>query len=204
MSAQLTGVIPKQAFEIIRDRVCQILADEFDNQFLLGGDYDLENVDIYMERLIPFDHTDLPALNVGIERGDYTSYHQGQSEATYRFFIEHNTSAEWDDEQRGDTAAKIKVQKLMGKARAILENPIYKTLGFPKGANALISHRHVESFVFAESTRMDAQNTTMARMILVVKTVEVTDLIEANVILGYDTTVKLHDGEKGYYWSKQV
>lgn len=196
----IQGVIPRQGFEIIRDRICEILVDEFAGQFILSGDADLESMKVYMERMIPFDHTELPALNVGIERGDYQSYHQGQSEAVYRFFIEANTFGETDDDFRGDTLAKVTVHKIIGIARAILENPVYKTLGFQAGQ--LISHRHIESFVFAESTRQDAENVTMARMILVVKCVETTELIEADLISNWNTTVKLYDTNKGYYWSR--
>jgi hypothetical protein len=174
------------------------------NQFLLSGDYDLDIDGVYMERLVPFDHTELVALNVGIERGDYESYHQGQADAAYRYFIECNASgaADVSEDLRGDTAAKVKVQKFLGLVRAILEDPQYKTLGFPAGQ--LIKHRHIESFVFAESTRQDAENVTMGRMILVVKAVETNALIEADLIVGWDTEVKLYDTSKGYFWSKAV
>jgi len=199
MSSLITGIIPRRGYEIIRDRICQILLEEIQNQFVLTSDQDLNITQVFMERMVPFDFTELPALNVGLERGDYSNQHQGQYDGDYRFFFECNTRGETDGDDRGDMMAKVKVQKLMGVAQAILENPIYKTLGFTPGQ--LIKHRHVESFVFAESTRQDAENITMARSILVVKSVEVTDLIEANLIQGYDTRVKLYETEKGYYWS---
>lgn len=199
---KIQGQIPRRSYEIIRDRICQILVEEFEAQLIYSGDYDLD-VQIFMERMVAFDHTELPALNVGIERGDAESYHQGQSDWALRFFIESNTRAETgerDDVNRGDQIAKMKVQKIMGIAQAILENPAYKTLGFTPGQ--LIKHRHIESFVFAENTRHDSENTTMSRMILVVKTVETTELIESNLIVGWDTQVKLHDSDRGYFWSK--
>ncbi len=191
MSSKIVGLIPRQGFELIRDRICQILSEEFEMQLILGGDYDLR-----------FDKTELPSINVGLERGDEESSHQGQSEWTYRYWIEINTRGENEDDSRGDTQSKIKVQKIMGIARAILENPVYKTLGFPAGQ--LIRHRHVESYVFAEPTKQDADNCTMARMILVVKSIETTELLEAKLLSNWNTTVKLHETEKGYYWSKQT
>jgi AraC-like DNA-binding protein len=203
MSAQINGIIPRQAYEIIRDRICQILVEELNNQYAISGIYALQkNAQVFMERMVRFNLSELPAINVGIERGDYSNMHQGQSDGDYRFFIECNTESEGEDALRGDTKSKILVQKILGMARAILENPIYKTLGFTPGQ--FIKHRHIEGFVFAEQIREDSSAATMARMTLVVKAVETTDLIEANLIAGWDTEVKLHDSEQGYYWSKEV
>ncbi len=198
----IDGLIPAQGFEVIRDRICQILAVELEQQFLLSGDYDLEDIGdkIYMERMVPFDHTECPAINVRIERGDYNNQHQGAADGIYRYFIEHNVVALTEDGLRGDTSAKVKAHKIMGKVRAIFENPVYKTLAFPA---PFIAHRHIESFVFSEPTRNDAENSTMAQMVLVVRCLENTALLDSTLILGYDTTVKLYDTDKGYYWSKQ-
>jgi hypothetical protein len=197
--AKLLGAVPRQNFELIRDKVAQILIEEFQAQLIYSGDYDLDLNGVFIERLVPFSHTELPALNIGLERGDEESSHQGQSEWTYRYFIETNTKGKTDDDNRGDTLAKMMSQKIMGVARAILENPAYVTLGFPRGQ--LIRHRHIESFVFAESTRQDAENTNMARMILVVKTVEKTELKDTVPLLESNTTVKLFETSKGFYWA---
>jgi hypothetical protein len=202
MSSLISTVIQPRGYELIRNRICQILLDEFQAQLVYSGDYDLALGEIYMERLTPFDHTELPALNVGIERGDAESYHQGQSDWAYRFFIECNTRGHADGDLRGDTEAKVLVHKLMGVVQSILENPVYKTLGFPAGQ--LIKHRHIESFVFAESTRQDAENVTMARTILVVKSIETTQLLTGTLAQEWNTDIKLYETEKGYYWSRQI
>jgi hypothetical protein len=196
----ITQVIPPQGFELIRDRICQILLAELNNQYLMTYDEDLNLSQIFMERMVPFSHAELPALNVGMERGDYVAYHQGQADGVYRFFIECNTQAATTEEARGDERAKRRAQRLLGKCRYILEDPIYKKLGFASG---LISHRHVESFVFAEPTRHDLENVTMTRMILVVKSVETNEKIVAAMAESWDTTVKLGVTDHGYYWSKE-
>lgn len=196
---RITSVIPPQNFEIIRDRICAILLEELNDQYLRTYDEDLNVEKIYLERMVPFDHTELPALNVGIERGDYDNYHAGHADAVYRYFIECNTAAKTTGNQRGDEKSKIKVQKLLGKCRYILEDPIYKTLAF--APNTLIRHRHIEMFVFAEPTKMDSENTTMTRLILVVKTIETNVLLEGVLFDANETGVKLYDTDKGYYWT---
>jgi hypothetical protein len=201
----IQGRIPPRAFEIIRNRICEILVAEFANQYTLSGDVDadrdtdLKDVKIWMERLIPFSVSELPAINVGIERGDYANYHQGQADGDYRFFMECNTSAPTNDSDSGDTNSKVWVHKLMGMAQAIITDPLYKILNFRPGQ--YIKHHHVESFVFAESTRQDAENVTMARTAVVVKAVETNALLDPGLIAGQDTHVKLHETDKGYYFS---
>jgi hypothetical protein len=193
--------IARRAYELIRDRICQILVEEIQTQEVLTYDTELQlkGDGVFMERMIPFDHTECPAINVGMERGDYSNYHLGQSDGDYRFFIEVNTSAVSKDGKRGDERSKVLCEKIMGVCMAIIDDPIYVTLGFAPG---LIRHRHVESFVFAENTRQDSENVTMARVAVVVKAVESFKLQNASVASGYDTHVRIHDTDKGYFWSK--
>lgn len=196
----ISAVIGRQGFEIIRDRICQILLTEFESQYLKTYDQDLNLAEesIYMERFIAFNQSELPALNVGIERGDYEDYHPGQEGGVYRFFVECNVKAANDADARGDRKAKILAQKLLGISRYILQDPIYRKLSFPPG---LIRHCHVESFVFTSPTQHDLENTNSARMIFVVKAVESNELIETALLKSSFTGVKLGESDQGYYWT---
>lgn len=204
MPSKINYIIPPQNFEAIRDRIAQILLDELANQYLLTADEDLNlNNKIYIERLVGFNFSELPALNVGIERGDYANYHQGYTQGTYRFYIECNTTGETqDDNTRGDERAKKLSHKLMGKVREILDNPVYDALGFPTGK--VVSHRHVDGFLFTEPTRWDSQNATEARIFLIVKAGEYSQVDEKSVVQEWGTHVLISDGPKGYYWEKQI
>ena len=196
----IAHVIQPRSFELILARICTILAGEFSSQFLLGGDYDLEDVKVYMERMSPFNVSELPAINVRMERGDWSGHHQGHSDGVYRFAIECNTRGRQDGQQRGDERSKMLVQKIMGLAWAILKDPIYNTLSFPKGQ--MFGHTHCEMVVFSEPTSQDLEYATMAQLSFVVKAAESTQYIGADTqaVMG-DTTVKLFDTERGYYWS---
>lgn len=195
--AIINGVIPPEAFELIRDRIGQILVDELDNQSVLSYNVDLD-VPVFMERLIPYAPADLPALNVMIERGEFDSEFQGQSRGTYRFIIEGCYSSEFTDDERGDTRSMLKLQKLLGVCRAILEDPKYKTLGF---APPFIMNRHVENFYFNRVIRQDAISVVSGRITLVVQAPETNALILPNLIKGFDTQVKLYLTDQGYMWS---
>jgi hypothetical protein len=66
----LNGVIAPQKYELIRDRIGAILFAEFANQFTLSGGT-TPNPAFYCERIIQFDHTEAPAVNVTLQRADY-------------------------------------------------------------------------------------------------------------------------------------
>lgn len=200
MTASIITKIEDSGLERIVARVVDILLVEFAKQHDLNSaaeELDLKGV--YQERMAPFAHTELPALNIGVERGDFMNQHQGQDDAAYRIFIECNVRGISDDAERGDTMSKKKVQKLISVARSILMNPVYVTLGFPRGE--LVERRHVESFVFSEPTQHDAEYVTMARLMLVVRCAESYTLKEPVALGLHDTHVTLHETVQGYFWT---
>ena len=63
MASIISGIIPPQQFEIIRNKIGLILFEEIGNQFVLTADEKI-NAKIFVERFIPFDKTDFPCINV--------------------------------------------------------------------------------------------------------------------------------------------
>ena len=79
---KITQAIPPQAFEIIRNRIGLILAEEIDNQSILTYDPDLD-LTVWVERTVPFDKTELPSVNVSLARGSYDSKTYRETDSTY-------------------------------------------------------------------------------------------------------------------------
>jgi hypothetical protein len=194
--AVIDGIIPEQSFEIIHNRIGHILVTELDNQFILSGDYDLE-LDVYKERDIPFSEGEFRAVNVMLDRGDSIHQHPGQSNFTYRYIIEVTFDAKSNSTTLGDTIAMNKCQKIIGKIRAILEDPKYQTLGFAK---PFIFNRHVENIYFGKPIKQDTKHVVAGRLTYVVTAPEVSALIQAVLIGEHYTTVKLELTDKGYLW----
>jgi hypothetical protein len=203
--AKINTIIPEQAFELIRNQIGRILADEIANQVLIGGNYDLDAT-VYIERFIPFQETELPAVNISLQQGDLAGQTAIQSDGTYVFNVDAYTYSKSegavDDDPdpsnttRGDSLAFIKLQRLLGVCRAILDDPRYKTLGF---APPFINNRHVSMIgIQSPPNKGDMANCVMGRIVVSVKAPEVTDLIQPQLIEGYKTTVKLEASEKGY------
>jgi hypothetical protein len=195
--ALLGSIIPQQQFEIIRERIGAILADELSNQSTLsGGTY--ANLAVYIERFIPFDKTEFPAINVALNRGDYDNKDVTATDGTYTFYIDVYASAKSSEDYGGDYAAMAGLQQLLGMCRAILENPVYRTLGF---APPSISRVTVRSIQVGDPNNHDATSSVMARVELGVRVAEAVELIDTIVFKENYTTVKLGLTDKGYLWA---
>ena len=77
--SKITEILLPEGFEYVRDRIAEILADEFDHQYYLTGDvlFDLKDK-VYVERSVAFDREELSAINVSVGSGTYGSKHQAK------------------------------------------------------------------------------------------------------------------------------
>lgn len=199
----IEGIIGEQGFERARAKIVEILGTELANQATLQSNPALA-VTVWMERVWTFNTEEVPAINVMLGRGDLDGRDMQGTNGSYTFFIdvyskaatEHNT-----DEETTEPADKISatlLQRLMGLCRAILENPVYKTLSFAPG---LITNTHVRNMQIAQPREdKNAETITMGRIEFVVNLRETNNLIPPNTIESWKTTVKLSETEKGYYW----
>lgn len=190
-------IIPPQAFQLLLIRIGEILSDEIANQYSLTADDELD-VPVYLERFVPFDKTQLPAINVTLSQGDLGNHVAVQSNGTYRFAIDCHTSAKYNETETGDSKAMLKLQRLLGLCRAILEDPKYKTLGYPQ---PFIMRRFAESISIASPNPQDAESTVMGRLSFVVMVPETTALIVPKVLAGYETEMRLELTDNGYIFT---
>jgi hypothetical protein len=192
--SEINGIIPSQSFELVRDQIGAILFTEFDKQAELTYNPDLE-VEVWVERFVPFDRKELPAINVMLATGNYDGDTVAQSDGTYTYLIDFHARAKTNNDGKGDNLALLKLQKMIGIARAIIMNPKYRTLGF---AAPFVMSRRVTGFEIANPDSANADSVVWGRMKVVVQVPETTELIDASLIEGFDTTVELEYSEKGY------
>lgn len=184
----ITNIITAQSFEIIRDRIAYILFDEFQNQRTLTANQDL-NVIVTTENKAPNDFTELPLITVSISNGDYSNKNQGSSDGVYIYNVDLYTSSKTKSTGEGATLATIKLHKLMGIARYILEDPQYKTLGFAVGGSntAFILRSIVQSIAFKDIDPNDANNVSMGRLTFAVTANESNKLLVPTLLAHNNT-----------------
>lgn len=195
--AKITNIIPKQHFEIIRDRIAAIIAVELDNQFMISGNYDLD-AGIYIESNDYYlDKIDMPAINVSISNGKWGNESQGSSDGVYEYNIDFYTNSKTTDDGTGDFLAALKLQRLAGVVRAILKDPIYRKLDFttPFIQNVTVSELNIRAV-----GRDDALNTAMCRFTFTVKANETTELLNALKVEDWQTKVMLGNTTNGYFY----
>jgi hypothetical protein len=202
--AVIPGEIGRQAYELVGDRIAEILADELPNQFSLStASADIKSVlqaEVYTERVVPFDKEEVPCVNVQLASGDYAGQTVKQADGTYIFFIDCYASAKNKDNSEGDVFALVKLKKLIGVIRAIIQDTRYLTLGYARG---FVMNRQITGIAIANNSQQDAMHIVMGRLTLTVKVPETVELLEPTLAEGYQTTVKLYETEKGYLWDKE-
>lgn len=198
--AKITGIIGEHSFELIRDRIGEILADEIANQFTLRPSETEIDATVFVDRFTPFDKSELPAVNVLLASGDYSVVTPKCDTGDYEYYIDVYTSGKETDLVRGDTQSSRNLHKLLGICRAILRSPYYSTLGF---ITPQIGHLSIASIqVMEPKNNQDATNTIWGRLVFKVKAPEFVELQTALDIDNWKTTVKLNNTEKGYLFEK--
>lgn len=196
---RIQGIIPSQAFEIIRNRIADILIDELQNQKDYTGDEDL-NIDITIEQRVAFDKSELTRMNIVMTDGDFDNTQQGQADGNYKYNVDVIGSSPSDDDNQGDTLSSILVQKIIGKAYAIMTNAQYRTLGFNPGSGG-VQRVSVTPISIGNLTQGDARNTMVARMVVTVKATQTTELLQGRLAEGYDTEIKIGESDRGFKYT---
>lgn len=197
MASIIDYAIPTGSFELVRDRIGQILADEIANQAILHADTSL-NANVYLERFVPFAVTDCPSINVSLNTGEYSSLTQIRQDGTYQFFIDVYEKATHTSTQRGDQKAIVKLHKLANITRAILVHNRYKTLGFE---NPFIEHTEIKSIAIGTpQNKLESENMVMSRLVFEVRVPETSQGVTPLDIDGYTTQAILGLTDKGYLY----
>jgi hypothetical protein len=192
--SKITSIIPQQSFEIIRDRIGLILADEIAGQYTLTSNDDI-NATVWVERKTLFDKTDCPAINVSFSNGNYDNKNARSVDGSYTYNIDIYTSAKNTSSTNADNTASVNNMRLLGIVRAILENPIYRTLDY---SPPILCHTEVRQIGIPEMDMIDANTTCISRLVFFVIIPETVALLTALQLSGSDTVMKLSLTDKGY------
>lgn len=200
MASRISTIIEPRSFELIRDRIAQILVDEIQNQGAINYDDDLSAINsVYVSRNTAYQQSEGTVVNVAFVECDYENHSINKTVGVYQFHIEVTTSNATSGGVDGYTNAEVKLHKILGVSHAILSNAAYVKLAF---TSAFIEHRSVSKMQIGQARdNQDMTSTVFGRFILTVRAVETTDLPTATLIAGYDTTARVGQTDKGWVWS---
>lgn len=198
MASIITEGINVGAFELIRDRIGLILAEELPNQAIIKDDNELNIQKIWVERFVPFSHTECPAINVSLSDGNYDDKSRLNQHGKYQFFIDIIDKAKTTDENLGGQLASVKVQKITNVCRGILAHHSYNTLAFAK---PFVENTKVESIKIGNpGNDKESVNMVMARITFTVGAPENFAPTVPSDIDGYSTKSVLELTDKGYLY----
>ncbi len=199
--SRIVETIPPENFELIRNRIAEILIDEFGAQYLKNYDPELANVQISLEDNRPVNKIDPPLINVCLLTGDYSAKaYNGNVKGGYQFGIDCYSSAKSKNGVAGSVTSSFRLQRLLGMCRYILEHTAYKTLGFTPG---FITGVSCSNFTIAQPKENDAENFMMGRLVFNVGCAETTSLVAPTIAAGYDTVVKMGNTNRGYKYTSE-
>lgn len=209
MTALINHSIPAQRFEDIRDRIALILQTELDNQV---ANYYLEALHstVYIERTIPVNaDAELDehcVIIVSLASGTYDNQHMANADGTYSFNIDVYASAKSTNDDMGDKLANVILHRVAGACRAIVQDPVYKTLGFnaPSISRVLVSEIQVADHTTKNRMGLDAENVNMARVTVQVRANESVALLTAVAFQQSSTAMTLYLSAKGYSFTRQA
>ena len=195
--SNITTEIAPQGLEIIRDRIGEILADEFAAQFIIHGDPD-RNPKIFIERITPIGKEEFPLISVLYSRTSYDNNTAVDADGKNFYNIDIYTGARSTLAEDGDSKAQKKLGRLLGMVRAILASPHYIRLGFTP---PFIMRTEVLDIEIADPRDdQNSSNMVMGRLVFQVDAPETVEQIQATVADGYDTVVKLDETDKGFVY----
>lgn len=167
----IQGIIPTQKFELIRDRIVEILQAEYANQKALCDANDpvipFTVPSIYCERRGQVDFQEDEVIIVKLGKAVYSNEDGEVAMGTYTFLIDvfGYDHGETDDPFEGWYLSAKKMHKNFGLIRAILRDKDYLQLGWSNDTTINISSTRIESFIpEVRSDGEDANSETYGRM----------------------------------------
>jgi len=192
--SKIINQIPPDNFESVRNRIGEIIADEFANQFTLSGD-SIYEAGIWVDRFIPLDKEEMPAVNISVVDGRYDNKDRRAERNTCRYAIDVYADSKSNPAVEGDLLATAAVHRMIRAVRAILSSPHYITLGF---STAFIFTTKVDTFTVVSPSAPDGTHSTMSQIIFEVIMNEYVEQIQPVLAEGYDTEVLVNETDKGY------
>ena len=195
----ITEVIPAQGFEIVQNRIGEILATEISNQIEIQNLND--EVGIFVERIEPFDKSEDVMISIAFREGGYEGQTLKDSQGYYTYFIDVFVTGKGVGNESPSTNSRRKLFKYVGMVRYILMSGKLPTLGLPLG---IIGGKSIVKMTldtdysnFGNHSNYDGSFIRFCRIIFQVRVQENQLLFDGIPLLGNNTSVTYESTNKG-------
>ena len=202
---RIDQAIAPHKFEVVRDLLGTILADELTSQAALQTDpvikKNLEELKVVSERFRPFNEQELPALDIYLFSAEFDNKDQSCARNTAIYHLDIYSEGTADDDDDGDKKSAIKAHSIAGIIRGILEHNeyIYLTTEDLPGPQRFIQRTLLRSIKrMEEEFTRDAGNTIMFRIMYEVVMSEVVGTIDGQPLQLHTTEVRIDETDLGY------
>lgn len=190
----INRIIDPRAYEVIRDRIGEIITIELLNQYNLTENI-LFNVPVFVQRSKPVNQDEDKIINVSVDSSRYSGQTTLTANGDYTFFIDVVVTGASTSDGRGDVLTAHRAQRLAGVVCAILEDPQYITLGF---AGPFIGRSHVIEITPGTIERGEATELNVVRVTMNVQSIQSEVPQEGIPLLESSTSVYLAETDLGF------
>lgn len=191
MASIITELIPDQPFQLIQNRIGEMLLEEITAQ------HELQELDssfaFFIERISPYDVSEDVVITIACREQDNQEYTQQSSLGQNMYFIDIFCGGIENGNQSMSENVRLKLFKYVGIVKYILNSGKYPTLGLPRG---LIGNKHVKKVTFdtdysnwGNHSNYDGSGIRFCRIIYLVTAREETQLWEGITLQGNDSVV---------------
>ncbi len=194
--SKLTEAILPQNFELVRDRIADILTIELAAQKVLQPtERALKKFELFTERSTPFDKSEDTIISVMFTSDDFENQDIQSVYGSVMYSIDCYSAAKSNENKNGSSVSRIKVGRILGIIRSILSAPAYYKLDFTEN---IIVHRSVKTIQMSDDdNNKDSFSVSMGRLSMLVKMAEDTEALTPQELNLYRTSVKIGDTDKG-------
>lgn len=199
MPAIITEKINPQGFEIVNNRIAEILLLEIMNQKDLQNFE--EDLEIFSEVLNPYDKCEDVLISVSLKQMDYGDFTTQSAQGSTLYYIDLFVNGYGIGDVPAKDVVKNKLYRYLGLIRYILSSGKYQTLNFPAG---LIGGKYVHKVIIDDDysnherhSNFDTANVRFARVVYGVRISENQKLWDSIPLQGNTTNITYENSAVG-------
>jgi len=206
IASRISGEIANQRYELVRDRIAEIINAELVVQKAAATDpitiEVLEEYFIFAEGFRAVNDSQMPAITISNCNMDFDNPHPTSSRNSITFYLDFFGREFSNQNDRGDKKTAVHLQRFIGIVRAILANPSWIRLGFDLTlGDVFVNSAHVRTVRrMDEVNTRDAGDVVMYRMLFEVVVIEDTATLDSIVLGEHLTDIQFEDTAFGYQY----